>query len=48
MTGDDGRRSGRRADRSKVSIGRIAVWALTAAVGAYLILTGVLGIIAKG
>ena len=39
---------GRRADRSRVSVGRIAVWTLTAAVGAYLVLTGVFGIIAKG
>jgi hypothetical protein len=45
---DGGRPTGRRADRSKVSLLRVAIWAVTAAVGAYLVLTGVLGIVAKG
>ena len=48
MTRDDERRPGRRADRGKVSVARIAVWTLTAAVGAYLVLTGIFGILAKG
>ncbi len=39
---------GRRADRRPPSGTRIAVWVLTAAVGAYLVLTGVIGILAKG
>jgi hypothetical protein len=41
-------RSGRRAERTPPSVLRIAVWTLTAGVGAYLILTGVFGILAKG
>ncbi len=41
-------RPGRRADRKPVPLMRIAVWAFTAAVGAYLVLTGIFGILAKG
>ncbi len=48
MNLDDERRPGRRVGRSGVSVARIAVWALTAAVGAYLVLTGIFGIVAKG
>ena len=44
----DVRRPGRRAAGNRVSWHRIAVWVLTAAVGAYLILTGIIGIVAKG
>jgi hypothetical protein len=41
-------RPGRRADRKPVPWTRIAVWTFTAAVGAYLVLSGILGILAKG
>jgi hypothetical protein len=41
-------RPGRRADREPPSFIRIAVWTLTAAAGAYLVLSGVIGIVAKG
>ena len=41
-------RPGRRADRKPASFARIAVWTLTAAVGAYLVLSGIIGIVAKG
>jgi hypothetical protein len=41
-------RPGRRADREPPSFTRIAVWILVAAVGAYLVLSGVIGIVAKG
>jgi hypothetical protein len=39
---------GRRADRKPPSMTRIIVWILAAAVGAYLVLSGVIGIVAKG
>ena len=39
---------GRRADRKPVPWYRVALWMLTAAVGAYLVLTGIIGILAKG
>jgi hypothetical protein len=48
VNAEGGSRSGRRADRSKVSLLRVAIWTITAAVGAYLVLTGVMGIVAKG
>jgi hypothetical protein len=41
-------RSGRRADREPPSFNRIAVWILVAAVGVYLVISGVIGIVAKG
>jgi hypothetical protein len=41
-------RPDRRGDRKPVSFTRIAVWILVAAVGAYLVLSGVIGIVAKG
>jgi hypothetical protein len=44
----DGRRPGRRAAGKPVAWQRIAVWVITAAVGAYLVLTGIIGIVAKG
>ena len=39
---------GRRADRKPVTWNRIAIWVITAAVGAYLVLTGIMGILDKG
>jgi hypothetical protein len=42
------RRPGRRADRKPASWNRIAIWVITSAVGAYLVLTGVIGILDKG
>jgi hypothetical protein len=45
---DDDLRPGRRADHKPVSWNRIAVWVITAAFGAYLVLTGIIGILDKG
>ena len=39
---------GRRAERTPPSWNRIAVWVIVGAVGAYLVLTGIFGIVAKG
>ncbi len=39
--------TGRRSELRRAWT-RIAVWVVTAAVGAYLVVTGILGIIAKG
>jgi len=41
-------RPGRRADREPPSFARIAVWIIVAAIGAYLVLSGVIGILTKG
>jgi hypothetical protein len=38
----------RRGDRKPVTWNRIAIWVITGAVGAYLVLTGIIGILDKG
>jgi hypothetical protein len=37
-----------RGDRKPVSWNRIVIWVIGAAVGAYLVLSGIFGIVAKG
>jgi hypothetical protein len=39
---------GRGGDRKPVTWNRIAIWVITAAVGAYLVVTGIMGILDKG
>ncbi len=41
-------RPGRRADRKPVTWNRVAVWVIVSAVGAYLVITGIVGILDKG
>ena len=35
-------------EKPKITSGRIAIWVIVAGIGLYLIVTGVVGIIAKG
>ena len=35
-------------EKPKITTGRIAIWVIVAGIGLYLIITGVVGIIAKG
>jgi hypothetical protein len=35
-------------DKKKIPFSRIAIWAFVAAIGAYLLITGIIGIIVKG
>ncbi|MFC0680552.1 hypothetical protein ACFFGH_22200 [Lysobacter korlensis] len=37
-----------RPDRKPVTWNRVAVWVIVAAIGAYLVVTGIFGILAKG
>ncbi len=39
---------GRRGNRQPITWNRIAVWVIVGAVGAYLVLTGIMGILDKG
>jgi len=35
-------------DKKKTSLGRVAIWVVVGCVGAYTLITGIAGIIAKG
>lgn len=35
-------------EKPKITMGRVAIWVIVAGIGVYLLVTGVVGIIAKG
>jgi hypothetical protein len=35
-------------DKKKIPLSRIAIWTVMTAIGAYLLITGIIGIIVKG
>ncbi|MEP6478579.1 MAG: hypothetical protein ABJB03_04255 [Rhodoglobus sp.] len=42
LPGDDEKK------KTQISLGRIAIWVVVGGVGAYLVISGIVGIIAKG